>query len=271
MSSPYPARLAFRQALTALVLNLVTMPLGWLSVRSASGPPLWPFLLSWAFSLALLMFVLQRSRRPSIPQASVAFLLNNVAITVALWFMNAQDASAWPGRILFQPNNLGVLATATLAPGSPSFGLLSMAMFAGSALFQLFTLPEAVRDRVAHGEVWAVLMFTVFSVVILFGRLRSERLRDQLARSHAEGALLAQTSKRFLALRDLANTPLQTLEATATLLERIPDARAHAERTHRALTRLRDWQTVIMKESEKLTWDLEHVSFDPRKVLHEPP
>jgi hypothetical protein len=80
--------------------------------------------------------------------------------------------------------------------------------------------------------------------------------------------MMQASARKFLAVKDMANTPLQTIEANVALLARIPGARAYADRIGRALEPLRAWQRILVDESSRLTWTPNDESFDALAVLN---
>jgi hypothetical protein len=229
-------RSAWRSTMVAGLLNGVGTPLDIVIGRAVPHMPWWPDVsasaIGWAIGFGLLA---RRKAPPSMRVCSILFVLNTTAITVALWVTGAQYAAS--GIMPFQANKLGVIAAAILAPEAWA-GLVSIGLYTASAVVQLMTLAPALRGGFAL-EPGAMLVFGAFSILLLTDRLRrtaSER-RLLVARAEADAALkLADLSLR---VRDLSNTPLQTIMLeTALIRDEDASLAPRLDRIDRALQRL---------------------------------
>src|SRR5581483_616261 len=172
-----------------------------------------------------------------------------------------------PAWMPFQAHKLSVLTAAMIAPELIS-GVVSIALFGGGALLQLATFAPELRARLSVGEPWAMLAFAAFSLVVLANRLRRQSVELALAEARAESLVLRRIARRLLAVRDLANTPLQTLEANIALVTCVPGAELYADRMRRSLDRLREWQRIL-DEDTRAIGDAHELAFDPHQVLDE--
>src|SRR5262249_36144624 len=121
--------------------------------------------------------------------------------------------------------------------------------------------------RLPLGEPWASIAFLLFAMAILVYRVRERRLEQRVIRAQSNAEALTHVARRFLAIRDLANTPLQTIEATAALLGEIPAARVHAARLMRSLERMQEWQRILGEDSQGIPWSDEDTAFDALSEL----
>ena len=258
---------SWRIAITSSILNIVGMPLDaafwWTAYRTA---PAWHFA-SIGVSIALLVLLIAaRHTRRLAALSSAAFVANNATIVVALWHdaaMGAVSAAPW---VPFQPHKLGALAVALLAPPRIWSGVLSIALFAGSALLQWMMLGPESRAR-APAEPWAILAFGTFAAGIYAYRIYTWRKEQRLADALAEARIAERLSRIVLALQDLANTPLQTLELTSAMLARCGAATPLIDRMQRALTRLRDLNRIMAHYSPtRAVWQGPE-SMDSRAVI----
>jgi len=98
----------------------------------------------------------------------------------------------------------------------------------------------------------------------LFVLLLAAGVRAQTKAADAERFM-----RKFLAVRDLANSPLQSIEATLAVLRiRHPDSGAQWDRLERQIDRLRKLSTVLSRY-EPETWTVTDRSFDPLEVLQQ--
>jgi hypothetical protein len=234
--------------------------------------PWWPDLLSMSVSAALLAFLVARRRRPTERAASVAFLLTNAAIVLSLWVTSGYYAvAARNSGFLFQPSHLGVLAVAMLTPANLPVGITTILLYTGSALGRFWTFDAAIRQHLSVTEPWVMVVYAVFATFLFVYRLRRKALERELYRAQVQKEALEENTRRLHAIQDLANTPLQTLEANTALLAKIPGTERYVARMRRALDRLQEWNRFLRSEYDEAppisTPPLE--SFDAKTVLVE--
>ena len=252
--------------LISLFLTLIGIPLELKIEQAVPGVPRWPALATLGLALAMLgiLLVLRNHKDPR--PAIAAFLINNLAIAAMLWITAGHYAVAPRTWIPFQANKLSMLTVAVLAPttwvGAITIGLYSVSAFLGFA-----ALDAAARGRLPVGEPWALIAYLLFACVILLYRARQQRIEERMVCAESEAANLAHMARVFLAVRDLANTPLQTIAATTAMLEEIPAARVHAQRLRRSLDRMKEWEQILGEESRHLRWAETDTAFDPLLVL----
>jgi hypothetical protein len=95
-------------------------------------------------------------------------------------------------------------------------------------------------------EPWFTLFFAGIAGMLLYTREHRRGLERRLAAAEARAQTLTQVSQVLLALRDHANTPLQTLEVAVSLLERESPVKPAMRR---ALQRLSAIQSTLARES----------------------
>ena len=94
--------------------------------------PIYPYVVSVLVGIGLLVFLLIRRGRATVRLGSVAFLINTIAMLIALWITSGYWAAGGPWTP-FQANKLGALAVPMLAP-QLGVGLASIAGFAAMAV-----------------------------------------------------------------------------------------------------------------------------------------
>ena len=115
-------------------------------------------------------------------------------------------------------------------------------------------LAHAASTPALDREPWFTLFFAEISTMLLYTRSRRRDLEQRLAAAETRAQTLAQVSRMLLALRDRANTPLQTFEVAIALLEqgdRAGDARVELMR--RALERLDPIQQALAETDARPT------------------
>jgi len=212
-------RTARRSGTYSCVLNAGGMVIQHFIERKVGGIPWWPGLTSALVGLAVLAVLLATRRRPRPGLGTAAFLINAAAVVFALVMTHPYYAAAPRPWRPFEANKLGALTAALLAP-SRWAGILAIAGYVGSAVIQYGLYPGNAHERLSVTEPWATVAYGAFSCGLLAYRLRSLALARTVARSRAEAAVLQRLARASLTLRDLANTPLQTLELSVALLRR---------------------------------------------------
>ena len=256
------AERAWRSSTAALLLHIGGMPLGMLIARSVPGTPLWPQAVSIAIGAVLLAVLFVGRRHPSARLANIVFLLDMLVIAGALWLTNPYYAESGRPWVPFQANKLGMITVALLAP-EIGVGLLTIAIHAGACVVQMQTFSDAAIARFAIGEPVASIIIGSFAAVLLVYRLKRLDLERELVRAHTEEKSLAAFAKTMLAIRDLSNTPLQTIAfASAAARIEYPEATPALDRIDAALAEVKAIGERLREYEPVLTWVDDEESFD---------
>jgi hypothetical protein len=199
-------------------------------------------------AVATLLLLWTRRRSPSKTLALGAVLAVVAPMCAYYWFNDAVRAAQGACWVPFEGNKVAVLALALLAPPSLVVGLIAIGGFAASALVHYAIMPGALKSSMAAGEPWTMLAYAGVAVGIFLYRLRSSETEDEVHRAQAEAALLHEVALISLAVRDLANTPVQTLELLHGLLkEPGADIVAIERRMKNALDQLNELNGLLSK------------------------
>jgi hypothetical protein len=228
-------------------------------------------LVTAAACLATLLAVWSGRRTGSdwLPQCGYVAML--LPLLVVLWLTDEGRAAQHVPWEPFEVNKLAAIVVALLAP--PAWlGFSSIALLIGTSLVHYYVLGPEPRPRMTAGEPWSTVEYGVVAVALLLYRLRALRIEAQLARSHAAEGALREIARTFLAVRDLANTPLQTLALLAALLrsERANPTRV-ADRIDRVVARMRELDAMLSRYDQSLPQEFFDLSFDARVRLERPP
>jgi hypothetical protein len=265
------AKSAMRGAMVAAALNVVGMSLDYLVGRSVPGMPWWPRVASALVGAGLLVLLWARWKRPSVAFGSAAFLVNTAAIVTEL-VLTAPHYAQSRNWIPFQANKLGALTVPLLVP-ELWVGMLGVLAYSGSAVIQYELFDPAIRRNIGFGEPWTSVAFGVFAMVLMVYRWRWSAMERNLARAQAEAAALDRMAHTLLAVRDLANTPLQTIELTVGLLgESHPELAPQLERIRSSLTALKDLDQILKSHESALRWRRGDESLDSiLQIAHDHP
>jgi hypothetical protein len=191
-------------------------------------------------------------------QSEAAFLLVLVPTVIMTWLVDDARAAHGTAWVPYEPNKLSALTLAIIAPPGWATGAVGILMFVGSALVHHLTWPDAVRPRISAGEPLGIIAYGAFALVVLGFKQRGNSLRSELEHARAEKLALERVARVSMALRDLANTPVQTLELVRQkLLTHDPQIAVQAERMGRALERLERLNDILGPYQSSVVWDEE--------------
>jgi hypothetical protein len=132
-------------------------------------------------------------------------------------------------------------------------------------------LDPVVRSRMAEGEPFGIIAYAVFAFVVLGFKQRSYALNEELEHARADRMVLERVARVAMALRDLANTPLQTLELVR---QNLRSGRARAEDQAalmaRALERLRRLNDILVPYQTALKLDERSPGFEGEIAAGQP-
>jgi hypothetical protein len=264
---------AFAGTAWAAALNTLGMPILTASNRGVPGVPVTSQLASAAVGVVLLAFLFARRKTVTVWVCAAVFLINTASVATTLFVVNqqlAENALRWAP---FQPNKLGALVVALLAPEA-WVGVISIAAYVVAPLIQLATFSPAIRAKLAVGEPWATIGFGAFALALLVYHLHRLELERRMTAAYADAVAKERLARALLAVRDLSNTPLQTIELSLALLRAVgpKDERAHAsafDRVERALRSLRDLNRLLSERVDQVNWNPDHESFDSVERLRE--
>ncbi len=246
-----------RAAVISALLGVVGTAMAVVGFWRISGPAL-RIVQAAGILLSGAAFFLLRTRGSAFSrrQSEALFLLVLVPTVVMTWLVDDARAAHSASWVPYEPNKLSALTLAIIAPPGWSTGIVGILMFVGSALVHHFTWPDAVRPRISAGEPMGIIAYGVFALVVLGFKQRGISLRQELEHARSEKVALERVARVSMALRDLANTPVQTLELVRQkLLTHDPHIATQTERMGRALERLQRLNDVLAPYQSAVVWD----------------
>ncbi len=263
MTAEQEAHAARNEVLTAFAL-IVMAQVAFCFIGLGTLKPLLYLRISDAAACTL-AFIWLWSRRPSVRVAVYSMAAAAVPLFVIFWLDEAERAAARSLWVPFFGPKTGVLGVALLAPDAwLGVGLIAALALETGILTLVFRLDGL--EGMVHGEPWITFVYVGISIVLLkhrHKRLSAERTASR-ATAHAEA--MERQARIFMALRDLANTPLQTLDVNVNLLrEQMPQASEVTDRMARAIARLKEMSKLLAAQPEQLKDGDE--SIDPLAIL----
>ncbi|WP_224240301.1 hypothetical protein [Hyalangium gracile] len=218
-------------------------------------------------SVGLLALLVVR-RNTASPGLS-AGVFTAVALPHLLIFAVAEVAMAASGHP-WQPltgHRLLMLGIGLLAPMELGLGVGLIGAFALEAVVLWYGLGLHTRLQMPW-EPWITLVWGGTACGLLVFRLRMQRMEQRLLKARSEAESLEQVARLLLAMRDAANTPLQSLEVGVSLLQqRSPEHATLLASMERALARLRSLTLRMGVADPLLKWDSSQESIDSEEVL----
>lgn len=271
MSEPndlrFQAQRTARANVAFVLLASALVSASWLIFHSLSFTPwLLPLIVS-----ALSVVALQFWRNFPVPISILLHFMSYSAAMIANVMMNLRLAES---RVHFEPFNAfkySAIAVVILAPvptwvGYATIGLCAIAPL---TVFAMFVPPE-IRAAFPVQEPWSTLVVACLAAVALHFRLKGLELERSMARLKAERRALNDLARIFLGLRDLTNTPLQTIELSTRLLEsgKLSGMEGSAY-IRRSLVHLRELSEILALHEHDVDWSHTESSFDASILLNE--
>ena len=248
--SPRSARI--ETAIAALV-NSTGMILELSLGRDIPGMPDWPAWLSAGAGVViiLILFMIRTSPNPRV--IATLFLCNTLFVVLALYLRDPYFAKSgvW---IPFQENKLGGLIVALLAP-SFWVGLAGIGAHVACSLLQYQNFPPEIKSGVAIDEPLATFGFGLAALFIFVSRWRRIQCEADVIRSNSEASASRNIARMVLHLRDLMNTPLQTISlSTYMLREKSGSDEIAIKSIENALERLTELNDEMQKYEDNPPW-----------------
>jgi hypothetical protein len=175
-----------------------------------------------------------------------AFVAVLAPMIAYFWFNDSLRAAQHVCWVPFEGNKVALLTIGLLAPPSVAVGLSVMGAFTASALVHFALLPASVEGAMAAGEPWTTLAYGGIGLGLFVYRLHAIELEDKVRSAQAEAELMQEVALISLAIRDLTNTPVQTLEMLRSLLLRPgADLPSIERRISRVVDRLSDLNSLL--------------------------
>lgn len=191
------------------------------------------------------LLLLARRRSPSRALCTGVFAAVTVPFLLTFWLN--EEVFAATGRLgttweLFLGPKLAMFVVASLCPLAPSwvaptllaaFGLEQVAMWFALDL-------GSPLSHVGNREPWLSISCAGLATVLLACRMHHSRREHELAVTRADASVLRRTNQAFLAVQDMANTPIQNLEIALALMEEQHRGDPLVGAARRSVVRLRE-------------------------------
>lgn len=169
-----------------------------------------------------------------------AYFAATLPLLPIMWIAESVTASKHIPWTPFSGLKVVLFPAALFTPGPVWAPAVFVTALTGEAVLEFYVLDFGRNPFASRGEPFTTIVFGVIALGIVLYRAHAHAVEREMARLRAE----RDASRRFLrmitALRDRANTPLQTLEIAIALLHRAPADQALLRRMEHAAARLRE-------------------------------
>lgn len=272
MINPYALderQLAARSTRAYAIVALFLLPLA-LIIRVNAGLPVSGL---WFFALAVVVATfLISSKYPKMPVKYSAILTIFMMICTLLPSNHTADISAEKNLQIsyFGTYKVTAVIVAMLAPFPHFLGYLLLAICLFFPPIQVLLYSREVMHISGQYEPWITMCYSLAAFLVLHHRLGTLKLHANLIESQAKEKNLRDFADVALALRDLTNTPLQSLDLIIELLrqEKISQVQA-ADLLSKTTYRLRELMLVLSDQQKKLTNHQIRHSMDSMDILRQ--
>jgi hypothetical protein len=258
----------WRCALTQSIITAFIALISWLNFP-ATGRPLAiirAVTIVWALGLLGIAVAERKDPRRSVA-LSVFGLVPVPLFPMFLLIAHERSIRELPLELLFRENVASVVY-ALATPPAATLSLVIIAAFTlqGLSLYWMGGYPIAV-EAFRLGP-WITVVVGAFATGIALYRAHWQRREVTMIEEAERMVSLKRLAQTLHAVRDFANTPLQTIRiALSILASRHPEDHALTGTMERSMDRLSDLSKILEAEEAKVDWKPGEESFDPVQVI----
>lgn len=251
-------------AVTAAI-NIIGMVMELVVSRSLPNMPFWPPVVSIVGGTSIFYILYLYKFRLTLSHISILYLLNTCLVAIVLYMRNPVYAEFAANWVPFQASKLGCMIVALTAPNF-IVGIIGIAVHAGGSILSFLLFTTEIREGLAFGEPIPIFAFAMASIFALLFRTRQMSLEHRLQRSLAEAAAMKSLAEAFVHLRDLMNTPLQTIELSVSMLDEKHDKQKEIlDIIRNSLKELGKLNQLLSTYEKKVDWKREPHFFEVDK------
>lgn len=262
-------QLASRSTRSYAIVVLCLLPLA-LIIRLNVGLPITGL---WYFNLAIVALIFFISNKYTrMPVKYSALLMICMMILTLLPSSQTADIGAEKNLQITYFGTYKVIAIiiAMLAPFPHFLGYLLLAICLFVPPLQVLLFSREVMHVSGQYEPWITMCYALAAFLVLHHRLGTLKLHATLIESQAKEKNLRDFADVALALRDLTNTPLQSLDLLIELLRHEKISQKHAaELLSKTTYRLRELMQVLSDQQKKIAQKQMRQSMDSMDILRQ--
>jgi hypothetical protein len=220
-------------------------------------------------TIGLLGLLVAQRKHPRLRTARLAFALPAAPVLVMYWFLEMERAAQeLPVELFVRQVAASTAFAIATPPGATALSLVAVGAFFAENLLLFWAAHRFHLWQIHAWQPWSGLLAA--ACLALLALYRSHRLRREVAMivDMEQAKALRHILRVYLAVRDMVNTPLQTLRVSASLLAtRYPEAKTLTGRVERAVGRLIELNRALAAEASATEWPSGAEAFDPTAVL----
>jgi len=196
----------------------------------------------------------------------ISYFFSIGTILAANVLTNYQLANAGESINLFGAFKITAFAIALIAP-SPRWVAKGIILFCGlgPVVFYYALFPNELRGLFSSQEPFSSAIYATVAYIVYIYRMKADHLKKVVEKERYEKEAATHLAKIVLGIRDLTNSPIQTIELVCDLLRRgrLTNEEA-ANRLCHTLDRLRELSEVLKSYEKALDWQRDDISFDSK-------
>lgn len=241
--------IARRCALYFAIIGIVCAFRDWFLWRHVGFFPSRFFQCIYFFASLLAMGYLASEKQIRMRTSNLIFFALSLCSAAMSWYGELEESHHREIWIWGDSFKVSALIVGALAPPGRWTGPITIGLFTGCALAENYVFsPEVTHRMLAAGNVESIFARLIFAFIIFYFRQRKRELAAAMAHESSEKHAMEEVARAALVVRDLANTPIQTLELSSSMIEE--DGGKHSKirgRIFRALARLRTLNDVLSR------------------------
>jgi hypothetical protein len=273
IGAPDPDALAaWRAAVAANLLTLAGAAAGFIafpSPMSLRSPLTLVRFIQIVLSTAWLTMLGVQRRRPRLGPSLAAFGLSVLPQLVLVWVTGAAHEAEGHGWEPFLRQKVLFILFGVMGVRQYWVGLVMIAGFMVDVCLEYWVAGIRFSPHITPDEPWVTLAFGVGCGILAVARGRQMTHERRVVEAQRDNAGALRLAHVALAVRDLANTPLQTIELNLWMLERRHEELDLAP-IRRAVARLEQLQQILGEYEPPQQYSPADESFDAAEVLRRP-
>jgi hypothetical protein len=225
-------------------------------------------LCSMVFSSTILVALYWMRKAPRRRFALWAWIIGILPFLVMLPVMGLRwDAARRSWEPLFR-QKLAAMVSATLAPPRVLVGMAGIGLIVVEVAVEWWLVPLRHSPYAWPGEPLRAFVYCAVAMAIAWQRGRELERERALVQREQEALVIERLARVALAVHDMTNTPLQTLVASAAIVEKDPtQSQRVAGVMLRAVEKLKTLNDALSTYQSQIAWRAGDEAFDPRAVI----
>jgi hypothetical protein len=265
------ALLSWRSAISANVLIAIVAALGpssgILNLPGIGRPFIVSRIVTIVLTIGAIGVLIPQRNGPRLSVVLALFALPVIPVLVMDWFLAGERAAQGLPVELFVREASASAIYALAAPPRAIVSLVPIAAFSAESLL-VYSTAHGSHGQLPPWQPWTSLLYGVGMGLLALYRAHRQRREVATTVKLEQAEALKRLLRSYLAVRDLVNTPLQTLQVSAHLLgARYPAAKDVVGTMERAVKTLGELNQILTDEASAVEWPPGTEAFDPVTVL----